>query len=132
MDQLPLNDVAMLVSAINFLLRDEEFDTLDEICFHFNINRAELEKRLATLLVMITKDSIEAAYCFFHQKWRVYKYSNSQQKKEEIEYAISSYVEAMSGELYAFLADDRAGFLLSHNNFQNDIESALSKLEAMI
>ena len=48
MDHLPLNDVAMLVSAINFLLRDEEFDTLDEICFHFNINRAELEKRLAT------------------------------------------------------------------------------------
>lgn len=81
---------------------------------------------------MITKDSIEAAYCFFHQKWRVYKYSNSQQQKEEIEYAISSYVEAMSGELYAFLADGRAGFLLSHNNFQNDIESALSKLEAMI
>lgn len=37
----------MLVSAINFLLRDEEFDTLDEICFHFNINRDELEQRLA-------------------------------------------------------------------------------------
>ncbi len=38
----------MLVSAINFLLRDEEFDTLDEICFHFNINRDELEQRLAS------------------------------------------------------------------------------------
>lgn len=48
MDHLPLNDIPMLVSAINFLLRDEEFDTLDEICFHFNINRDELEKRLAT------------------------------------------------------------------------------------
>ncbi|MBO7497036.1 MAG: DUF4250 domain-containing protein [Salinivirgaceae bacterium] len=47
MDHLPLNDIPMLVSAINFLLRDEEFDTLDEICFHFNINRDELEQRLA-------------------------------------------------------------------------------------
>lgn len=47
MDHLPLNDTSMLVSAINFLLRDEEFDTLDEICFHFNINRNELEQRLA-------------------------------------------------------------------------------------
>lgn len=48
MDHLPLNDTPMLVSAINFLLRDEEFDTLDEICFHFNINRDELEQRLAS------------------------------------------------------------------------------------
>ena len=47
MDHLPLNDTPMLVSAINFLLRDEEFDTLDEICFHFNINRDELEQKLA-------------------------------------------------------------------------------------
>lgn len=31
MDKLPMNDVPMLVSAINFLLRDHEFDTLDEI-----------------------------------------------------------------------------------------------------
>lgn len=37
----------MLVSAINFLLRDEEFDNLDQICYHFNVDRAELEKRLA-------------------------------------------------------------------------------------
>ena len=40
MDKLPMNDVPMLVSAINFLLRDHEFDTLDEICNHFNVNRA--------------------------------------------------------------------------------------------
>jgi len=47
MDHLPLSDTPMLVSAINFLLRDEEFDDLDEICFHFNVNRKELEQRLA-------------------------------------------------------------------------------------
>ena len=36
----------MLVSAINFLLRDEEFDNLDQICYHFNLDRRQLETRL--------------------------------------------------------------------------------------
>ena len=48
MDKLPMNDVPMLVSAINFLLRDHEFDTLDEICNHFNVYRAALEAKMAT------------------------------------------------------------------------------------
>lgn len=48
MDKLPMNDVPMLVSAINFLLRDHEFDTLDEICYHFRVNRADLEAKMAT------------------------------------------------------------------------------------
>ena len=48
MDKLPMNDVPMLVSAINFLLRDHEFDTLDEICNHFNVNRDALEANVAT------------------------------------------------------------------------------------
>ncbi len=48
MDKLPMNDVPMLVSAINFLLRDHEFETLDEICNHFNVNRAALEAKMAT------------------------------------------------------------------------------------
>ena len=46
MDKLPMNDVPMLVSAINFLLRDHEFETLDEICNHFNVNRAALEAKM--------------------------------------------------------------------------------------
>ncbi len=37
----------MLVSAINFLLRDEEFDNLDQICYYYNEDRAELERRLS-------------------------------------------------------------------------------------
>ena len=48
MDKLPMNDVPMLVSAINFLLRDHEFETLDEICDHFHVNRAALETKMAT------------------------------------------------------------------------------------
>lgn len=31
MDHLPLSDIPMLVSSINFLLRDEEFENLDQI-----------------------------------------------------------------------------------------------------
>lgn len=48
MDKLPMNDVPMLVSAINFLLRDHEFETLDEICNHFNVVRKELEEKMAS------------------------------------------------------------------------------------
>lgn len=46
MDKLPENDMPMLVSAINFLLRDEEFDNLDQICDYYHKDRAELEKTL--------------------------------------------------------------------------------------
>lgn len=47
MEHLPENDIPMLVSAINFLLRDEIYDNLDEICYHYNVDREELEKKLA-------------------------------------------------------------------------------------
>ena len=43
MDHLPLSDIPMTVSAINFLLRDEEFENLDQICFFFNIGREEMD-----------------------------------------------------------------------------------------
>ena len=46
MEHLPKNDMPMLVSAINFLLRDEEFDNLDEICDYYHEDRAELERKL--------------------------------------------------------------------------------------
>lgn len=36
----------MLVSAINFLLRDEEFDNLDQICDYYHEDKAELVKKL--------------------------------------------------------------------------------------
>lgn len=49
MDHLPMRDIPMLVSAINFLLRDEEFDNLDQICYHFDVERKDLETQLATM-----------------------------------------------------------------------------------
>lgn len=45
MDKLP-NDPMMLFSAVNTLLRDN-YHSLDELCDDMNVNRAELEKRLA-------------------------------------------------------------------------------------
>ena len=80
----------------------------------------------------ISKDCIEAAYCFFHQKWQVYRFSGSAQQKDEIDYAISSYVEAMSGELYSLLAHGQPDFLLSHATFANDMASAVGILENMM
>ena len=35
MDYLPQNP-AILVSSINMLLRDEEFDSLESLCYNFN------------------------------------------------------------------------------------------------
>lgn len=46
MEHLPQNDMPMLASAINFLLRDEEFDNLDQICDYYHEDRVELEKKL--------------------------------------------------------------------------------------
>ena len=48
MDHLPLSDIPMLVSSINFLLRDEEFENLDQICFCYGIERSEMDRILAS------------------------------------------------------------------------------------
>ena len=62
---------------------------------------------------MITKDSIETAYSFLHQKQRIYvlaslrwqaskarAHSTLDWQKDDIELAISDYVNDMSQELY--------------------------------
>jgi len=46
MDHLPKNDAAMLVSAINFLLRDDQFESLEDICNYYDESRAEIESML--------------------------------------------------------------------------------------
>ena len=49
---------------------------------------------------MITKDSIETAYSFLHQKQRIYIHSTLDWQKDDIELAISDYANDMSQELY--------------------------------
>ena len=80
---------------------------------------------------MITKDSIQEAYAFFHQKWRIYSQSTNARQKDDIEYAISEYSRDMSPELYHHLAHGRDGFLFTHTTFAADISSAVDELEGM-
>ena len=44
MDHLPLSDIPMLVSTINFLLRDEIFENLDQICYCYGVEREEMDR----------------------------------------------------------------------------------------
>ena len=45
MDYLP-KDPAILVSSVNMLLRDEEFDTLESLCYAFNREPQEVKDYL--------------------------------------------------------------------------------------
>lgn len=81
---------------------------------------------------MIEKDSIESAYCFFHQKWFVYKKSNMEWQRDDIEYAISSYTDGMNPELYSLISSGNNDYLRSHSTFGTDLESAVIKLESML
>ena len=81
---------------------------------------------------MITKDSIETAYSFLHQKQRVYVYSTLNWQKDDIEIAIASYVDDMSKELYDTISGGRADFLRDHKQFLEDITLAVEKLEKML
>ena len=45
MDYLP-KDPAILVSSVNMLLRDEEFDTLESLCYNFGTEPKDLKTYL--------------------------------------------------------------------------------------
>ncbi len=81
---------------------------------------------------MITRDSIETAYSFLHQKRNVYIHSSLDWQRDDIEYAIGSYVDDMSQELYKAIADGKTDFLRDHKRFQEDITIAVGKLERFL
>ena len=86
----------------------------------------------ALLLGSISRDSIESAYCFIHQKLRVFEFSTSPTQRDDIEYAIAQYVEGMNPLLYQLLSQGRKEFLLDHVNFEKDMREAQEKLEGMM
>ena len=45
MDHLP-KDPAILVSSVNMLLRDEEFDTLESLCYNFGTEPKDIKNYL--------------------------------------------------------------------------------------
>ena len=81
---------------------------------------------------MITKDSIETAYSFLHQKQRIYVHSTLDWQKDDIEIAIASYADEMSQDLYEVLSDHRSDFLRDHKRFEKDITEAVKQLESML
>ena len=94
---------------------------------------------------MITKDSIETAYSFLHQKQRIYvlaslrwqaskarAHSTLDWQKDDIELAISDYANDMSQELYDAISGGRADFLCDHKRFLEDITKAVEILEKML
>ena len=81
---------------------------------------------------MITRDSIETAYSFLHQKRNVYIHSSLDWQRDDIEYAIASYADDMSSELLELISEGRADFLKHHNRFSEDITHAVEQLEQML
>ena len=81
---------------------------------------------------MITRDSIETAYSFLHQKRQVYIHSSLDWQKDDIEYVIASYADDMSQELYEVLSDHKSDFLRDHKRFEKDITEAVKQLESML
>ena len=81
---------------------------------------------------MITRDSIETAYSFLHQKRNVYIHSSLDWQKDDIEYIIGNYVDDMSQELYQVISGGKADFLREHHRFGEDITQAVERLEKII
>ena len=81
---------------------------------------------------MITKEAIEIAYSFLHQKRNVYIHSSLDWQKDDIEYAIASYVDEMSEELLSVISCGKANFLKEYTRFEEDITLAVNSLERML
>jgi len=153
MDFLP-KDPAILVSSVNMLLRDEEFDSLESLCYAFNRKPEELKDYLLVNGFVysleqkqfrpigfdaenpsdqtVTKDSIETAYSFLHQKRNVYIHSKLDWQRDDIEFAIASFADEMNPTLFKALSDGRSDFLHEHQYFLDDITRAVERLEKML
>lgn len=81
---------------------------------------------------MMTKDSIETAYSFLHQKRNVYVHSTMEWQRDDIEYAVASFVDEMSKELLEVISQGRTDFLKDHSKFGNDITLAVEQLEQLL
>lgn len=81
---------------------------------------------------MITRDSIETAYSFLHQKRNVYIHSSIDWQRDDIEYAIASYVDGMNEELLCAISGGNSDFLKDHSHFEEDISKAVELLEKML
>lgn len=81
---------------------------------------------------MITKESIETAYSFLHQKQRIYIHSTLDWQKDDIEIAIADYADGMNKELLDMISNGRTDFLKDHKMFAEDIAKAVEIMEKML
>ena len=114
MDYLP-KDPAILVSSVNMLLRDKEFDTLESLCYNFGTEPKEMKN-----------------YLYEHGFVYSEKQKQFRWQKDDIELAISDYANDMSQELYDAISGGRADFLRDHKRFKEDITKAVEILEKML
>ena len=80
----------------------------------------------------ISQDCIESAYCFIHQKLRVYEFSNNPTQRDDIEYAIAQYVDSMNSALDALLSNGNSHYLLQHDALSHDMPDAVTQLDALL
>ena len=80
----------------------------------------------------VSKECVETAYSFMHQKQRIYAHSTLAWQRDDIEVAIASYVDGMNPQLYRVLSGGRLDFLRDHGRFLDDITRAVEKLEGML
>ncbi len=78
---------------------------------------------------MISKDSVETAYAFLHQKLRVYEHSTLDWQKDDIEMIIGDYADQINPELLLQLSNGNPDFLKDHATFKRDLIHAVSILE---
>lgn len=81
--------------------------------------------------MVITRDGVEQAYCFFHQKHRVYIHSRDERQREDIEWAVEQYASQMSAALREAISTHE-GFLGDPTCFLDDLEAALTALERIL
>lgn len=151
MEHLP-HDPAILVSSINMLLRDEEFDSLESLCYNFNVEPENIKSYLLENGFVFSSEqlqfrpvgyntgtsgipqrsSINIAYAFLHQKRQVYLHSTVNRQRDDIEVAVADYINQINPQLYKWLAGGRTDFLQNHECFLDDINQAVAQLDAVI
>ena len=91
-----------------------------------------MEKRVVEQTSGISRECVETAYSFMHQKQRIYAHSTLAWQRDDIEVAIASYVDDMNPQLYESLAGGRQDFLRDHARFLDDITRAVEQMEEML
>ena len=79
------------------------------------------------ILVSSVNMLLRDAYSFLHQKRNVFIHSSLNWQKDDIEYAIASYADDMSRDLYDAISGGRADFLRDLKRFTEDITQAVER-----